>query len=261
MKTKVSGIYKIVNKVNGKYYVGSSKDINGRWKNHVSSCSRNCHKNPHLQNTWNKHGIDNFEFIVIEKRDESQLLIVEQKYLDKAKLEKNECYNMSFVAGRNVMSEEAKCRISEKNRLRWRNPEYKQLMSQHMKDRWTPEFREYMRETMRKSASGKYNGKENPMYGKHHSEESKRKMGGAVIDYRKERNPFYGKSHTPESIQKNRDAHLDTNIITFRNTKTGEVFVGIKSSFVEKYNLDRNSVYRLSTGKKQLYKNWTIVRS
>jgi len=31
--TKISGIYKIVNKVNGKYYVGSSNDIERRWYN------------------------------------------------------------------------------------------------------------------------------------------------------------------------------------------------------------------------------------
>ena len=36
---KVSGIYKIINKVNGKYYVGSSNDIlgaGGRWKEHIN---------------------------------------------------------------------------------------------------------------------------------------------------------------------------------------------------------------------------------
>jgi predicted GIY-YIG superfamily endonuclease len=27
-----SGIYKIINKINGKYYIGSSKSINDRWK-------------------------------------------------------------------------------------------------------------------------------------------------------------------------------------------------------------------------------------
>lgn len=30
--TKISGIYKIINKINGKYYVGSSDNILGIWR-------------------------------------------------------------------------------------------------------------------------------------------------------------------------------------------------------------------------------------
>ena len=48
------GIYKIINKVNGKYYVGSSLNINKRWSVHKSALSKNKHHNDHLQNAWNK---------------------------------------------------------------------------------------------------------------------------------------------------------------------------------------------------------------
>jgi len=44
-------------------------------------------------------------------------------------------------------------------------------------------------------------GGNNPFYGKHHTNESKSKMGGAVIDYSKENNPFYGKQHSNETIK------------------------------------------------------------
>jgi len=43
-------------------------------------------------------------------------------------------------------------------------------------------------------------GENNPFYGKKHSEESKKKMGGAVVDYTGVNNPFYGKRHKKESI-------------------------------------------------------------
>lgn len=36
-KDKVCGVYKITNKVNGKVYIGQSKDIYIRWKNHKVS--------------------------------------------------------------------------------------------------------------------------------------------------------------------------------------------------------------------------------
>lgn len=50
--------------------------------------------------------------------------------------------------------------------------------------------------------SCKYVGENNPFYGKHHDEESKKLMGGAVVDYKGKNNPFYGKTHTPEVIEK-----------------------------------------------------------
>src|SRR3989304_1436717 len=65
---KISGIYKIINKTNGKYYVGSSNDIIGRWFTHKSQLNRNNHCNPHLQRAWNKYGKDNFEFIIVEEK-------------------------------------------------------------------------------------------------------------------------------------------------------------------------------------------------
>lgn len=34
-KENICGVYKITNKVNGKIYIGSSKDIYKRWKHHA----------------------------------------------------------------------------------------------------------------------------------------------------------------------------------------------------------------------------------
>ena len=73
--TRISGIYKIVNKINGKYYVGSSKDvINYRWIHHKRALRSNRHKNDYLQNAWNKYGEDNFE-IIIHKTSTSKFSI------------------------------------------------------------------------------------------------------------------------------------------------------------------------------------------
>ena len=172
---KISGIYKIVNKVNGKYYIGSSNNIHQRWNQHKSSSNNNCHKNSHFQSSWNKYGKDNFEFIIVEVCDVKDLLIIEQKYLDISKQEKKLCYNSSFIAERTEMSDINKNKLRERNKIQWKNEKYRRKMSKYMKDRWTDEFRKTHSKFMKQISKGKYKGINNPMYGKNHSNESKEK--------------------------------------------------------------------------------------
>lgn len=79
-----SGIYKITNTINGKFYVGSSKDIDWRWYCHRHYLETGKHNNPKLQHSWNKHGSISFIFEVIEDTisDSKTLLEREQYYLD-----------------------------------------------------------------------------------------------------------------------------------------------------------------------------------
>jgi len=53
-----SGIYQIKNTLNGKFYVGSAVNIKQRWSTHISSLNKNNHHSGHLQNAWNKYGVD-----------------------------------------------------------------------------------------------------------------------------------------------------------------------------------------------------------
>lgn len=98
--TKIkSGIYKIINKVDGKYYVGSSQNIIERWKKHKNGLKKNSHPNKHLQNAYNKHGVNSFEYMVVEYiMDINELLRVEQIYLDECKKNPNRNYMISYDA-------------------------------------------------------------------------------------------------------------------------------------------------------------------
>ena len=62
---KQQGVYQIRNVVNGKFYVGSSKDIKNRHAAHRKLLRGNRHHCPHLQAAWNKYGEDCFKFEVI----------------------------------------------------------------------------------------------------------------------------------------------------------------------------------------------------
>lgn len=78
-----SGIYKIVNTVNDKLYVGSSVNMRHRCRNHALYLSRSTHANTVLQNAWNKYGAEAFIFDVVELvSDKDALLAREQFYID-----------------------------------------------------------------------------------------------------------------------------------------------------------------------------------
>jgi group I intron endonuclease len=89
------GIYKIRNKINGKFYIGSSIDINHRWTMHINSLKRGDHHSIILQRAWNKYGLDNFIFEIIEETSDYSLIEREQYYLDHLK----PIYNISPTAG------------------------------------------------------------------------------------------------------------------------------------------------------------------
>jgi group I intron endonuclease len=65
MKEKIIGIYKITNKINGKYYIGQSNNIENREIKHFKTLRKNIHFNNYLQNEFNLFGEQNFKINVI----------------------------------------------------------------------------------------------------------------------------------------------------------------------------------------------------
>jgi len=107
---KLIGIYKIINKVNDKFYVGSSRNVRKRFNEHRSELRNNKHRNPHLQHAWNKYGQTQFEFVMEEPLTESQCLLREQEYLDRW-YGNDMCYNAKKTAQLN--SDEANQQIGK----------------------------------------------------------------------------------------------------------------------------------------------------
>ena len=78
---KIQGIYKIINCINGKVYIGQSIDIEKRFKEHKYNIKTNI-KHP-LYKAIRKYDVGNFEFIIIEHViDDNELNKREQYYLD-----------------------------------------------------------------------------------------------------------------------------------------------------------------------------------
>lgn len=117
-----SGIYQIHNTVNNNRYVGSAVNIKSRWSKHMGDLRRGTHYNAHLQSAWNKYGEVNFNFMVIEEVEKSELIIREQHYIDCLSPE----YNILPIAGSPLgskHSEETKTKIGTSNKGRIVSPE------------------------------------------------------------------------------------------------------------------------------------------
>ena len=74
------GVYKILNIVDGKIYVGSSVDIQRRIKCHMHELRKGTHNNKYLQSAWNKYGENSFEFSVIEEVSDKSILRDREQY-------------------------------------------------------------------------------------------------------------------------------------------------------------------------------------
>ena len=104
-----SGVYQIRNTVNGKCYVGSSKNLKSRWTNHKWCLQKRVHRNSMLQRVFNKYGLV-FEFSVLETCEVDDLIAREQYWIDALRVIETG-YNLVPVAGSTVgrvMSEETR---------------------------------------------------------------------------------------------------------------------------------------------------------
>ena len=142
---RICGIYYIENSVNGKRIVGSSVHITKRWSRHRKDLEKNKHGNPHLQSAWNKYGPSKFSFHIIEACNETDLLTLEDYYISMLNtFDRNWGYNLK-LASRPIFSEETMQRIKAAGRARC--------------------------------------GEKNSNFGKHFSEEHKRKIAKANTGY------------------------------------------------------------------------------
>lgn len=74
------GIYKITNKINDKCYIGQSFNIEERWKQHITT-ERKRYPNKLLYKAFNKYGVNNFDFQIIEECSEESLNTKEQYWI------------------------------------------------------------------------------------------------------------------------------------------------------------------------------------
>lgn len=132
-----SGIYEILNRVNGKRYVGSAVNVVHRWREHKWALKRGNHGNRHLQASWKRHGEEAFAFSIIELCEPSRLIDREQAAIDGLRPEFNICPVAGSTLGR-PHTDEAKAKIGARLRGSKRDPKVVEAIAAQLRGRTRP---------------------------------------------------------------------------------------------------------------------------
>jgi group I intron endonuclease len=77
------GVYKITNSITNEFYIGSSKNVQKRWRNHRSPSTWNHQPNSRLYSDMKQYGRDKFIFEIVEEvADIAELKSREQYYIE-----------------------------------------------------------------------------------------------------------------------------------------------------------------------------------
>lgn len=234
------GIYQIVNKVNGKRYVGSSVDIERRWGEHLRMLRGDRHVNAKLQSSFNLHGESIFCFDIVERCDPDQLVDREQFHID----EKSE-YNIAPVAQSTLgykQTDETKEKLSLARKRQWLDDEYRHVQSKRMSKRsaefWAdPEMRERMvRSISDNKKEGFASGRLSHVHDYHKSDRFKERFCG-------KNNPNYNSTE-----------------YEFSHGSLGD-YCGTKMEFCKMSGVHRSDVNRLVSGKAKTAKGWKMKKA
>lgn len=143
-----TGIYKITNTINGKIYIGQSKDIERRFKQHIKSkCSYA------INRALKKYGVDNFTFEVLYECPIEEMNKWETFYITIFGSLSPKGYNLNMGGNGTVTSEETKRKMSEQRKGT------KTGKDNHM-------FGKIVSERTKKLLSIHSSGSNNPMFGR-----------------------------------------------------------------------------------------------
>lgn len=233
-KAIISGIYKITSPV-GKVYIGKSKDIHKRFHQYKLLL---CKLQRKLYHSLRKHGVDNHIFEIIHECSESEINLLEIRYIDEFK-----CFNSK--SGLNLRKGGEGGSVSDETRKRMSSWQIGKVHSEETKKKISKSLtgKKQSAESILKRSQSE-SGEKNCWFGKkipHLIESNKLRKGEKrTADVRKAmseskkgaKNSFYGKKHKEESLQKMRNSHK--NISQETRDKLSSARLGKKWSKTER---------------------------
>ena len=242
-------IYLWTNLINGKHYVGQTVNFYQRIQRYKKGLI-----NSYMKEDIDKYGMENFKVEILEKiediSNEDFLTEREQYWMDYYQsydLEKG--YNIFDVAGnvcylkRSDTIKERFCGEGNGMYGKHHSDEWKQNHSDCVKGLWEKEeYRKVQTERMQGENNPMYgvslDGEKNGMYGKHHSDETKRKIAESKI----------GKTHAPTHFKR------------VRCVETGKIY-NSQSEAAQEYGITPAAISLVCKGKNKTAKkmHWEFV--
>lgn len=232
-----AGVYCFTNKINGKFYVGSSVNLSIRFKNYMRPSYLNRHSSMAIYRALLKYGYSNFQLDILEFTSREKALEREQHYLDILNELGSPCYNLLKIAGSLLgykVKEETKARLRVAN-LGAKNPNFGKSHSQEILKKISESTSGENHYTASKGLPGN-----SAFKGKTHSGDTKYKMSIAKLGAN---NPNFGKTMTEE-------AKLNLSYIRGSAVEVCDMETGEKSY----YPSINKAASALSCGKSTIYK-------
>ena len=150
MAENIIGVYKITNTVTGDFYIGSSKDVKRRWREHKKpSAWKQCPNNP-MYLDMQKYGVDKFEFEILEEVEIEKLKETEQKFIETLK----PAYNNRNANSLN--NKRKKEYLKEYLKEYQKSDKRKEYLKEYMK---SDKYKEYMKEYTKSNKCKEYQNK------------------------------------------------------------------------------------------------------
>jgi len=174
-----------------------------RWGIHRSDLRRGVHDNPHLQYAWDKYGEDAFEFMVCEYVEDHEKLIEREQYWFDFHRMLTKVYNYGSMVRHPMLGRKASVESRQK-------------------------------------LSAAHKGRNNPFWGKHHTEATRKRMGET-----RKGNTYNAKPYP-----------------SFVHRLTGDVIpAGLNlSALCRKYNLDTSNMQRVAFAGAPHHKGWELLK-
>jgi len=133
----MTGIYIIKNLIDGKVYIGQSKNVEYRLRIHKAKLRHGAHYNTHLQRAFHKYGEKAFKFGVVCKCSEDELDERERGWIDWYRsTDRKHGYNHeSGGRAQKTISAETRRAVSEANKRRIVTDETRRKLSEAGKGR------------------------------------------------------------------------------------------------------------------------------
>ena len=216
----VGYIYKITNKVDGRFYIGSTINFEKRKKKHINTLIKSKHHNLFLQRAFNKYGIEVFDFSYKEKKVQNicELQKLEERYINFC-WSSGRLYNVSKKGcGGDLISyhpknKEFKELQSKLATERYANMSYEDKKEMSLRNlgeknpnygnKWADDQKKKASERMKNNRESFFyscNGKTyEELFGDEKAKELKENLSKLAKEKKGEKNPFYGKKHTDET--------------------------------------------------------------